>query len=103
MIDGISVSIGAAAVTPITILLGKWLEARNNTRLADRVADAAKNPTPQPQPFAIEHDRNQRDHENLFARVAVLERNDARQEAKIDGIAEDVRETKSDVKKLLSR
>ena len=88
MTDGISITeltIGSAAFTTLGGLLGAWIKSRTPQKLE--------------QPVRVEHERNQRDHENLFARVSALERASAASTAKLDIILDELKEIKRQLSK----
>ena len=101
-VDGISLSVGGAAVGTIcTCLVQMWKARHQKTEIA-------------PNPLSIEQTsyqasqkENAKDHENLFGRVAKLEQSVARIEAtvdaKFDAFSEQLRETKDMVRQLFER
>ena len=101
-VDGISLSGGGAAVGTIcTCLVQMWKARHQKTEIA-------------PNPLSIEQTayqasqkENAKDHENLFGRVARLEKSvsriDAKVDAKFDAITEQLRETKDMVRQLFER
>lgn len=83
-VDGII--IGGSTATAICGLIGAWLKSRSASEDARRHADAVK----PPQPFIQEQSGYQADmkenfkaHENLFSRVAALEKITAGHDASI--------------------
>lgn len=101
-VDGISLSVGGAAVGTIcTCLVQMWKARHQKTEIS-------------PNPLSIEQTayqakakENEKDHENLFGRVSKLEQSvariDAKVDAKFDAISEQLRDTKSMVTQLFER
>ena len=101
-VDGISLSVGGAAVGTIcTCLVQMWKARHQKTEIA-------------PNPLSIEQTayqasqkENAKDHENLFLRMNALEKEHsalaAKVDARFDAITEQLRETKDMVRQLFDR
>lgn len=101
-VDGLSLSVGGAALGTIcTCLVQMWKARNQKTELA-------------PDPLRVQQSgyqasmkENAKDHENLFGRVACLEQSvariDAKVDAKFDAITEQLKDTKEMVRQLFER
>ena len=85
MDEGILLNIGSGALGSILTFLGVWLKSRTPQKIE--------------QPVRIEHERNQRDHENMFSRIAALEKSGAASTAKLDIILDELKEIKRRISK----
>ena len=101
-VDGISLTIGGAAIGTIcTCLVNLWKARHQRTEIAKDPLNI------QQSAFQASMKDNAKDHENLFCRVASVEQRvaaiDAKVDAKIDAINEQLRETKYMVRQLFDR
>lgn len=103
--DGISLTIGGAALTTLGGIIGAVVKAYTARNQRTEIS---------PSPLTIEQTAyqaqmkdNAKDHENLFARMARLEQQfaaiDAKVDAKFDAIKEQLAETKDMVRQLFER
>lgn len=102
-VDGINLAIGGGAVTAIAGVIGAWIKARfSKTTVEPTPLPVTTEKTPKyvtVQEFNKHVEDNQRDHENMFAR---LNAND-KLTSKLEGILEGIREDLSAIKNKLFR
>ncbi len=100
-VDGINLAIGGGAVTAIAGVVGAWIKARwSKTTVEPTPLPVTTEKTPKyvtVQEFNKHVEDNQRDHENMFAR---LNAND-KLTSKLEGILEGIREDLSAIKNKL--
>ena len=100
--DGLSLTVGGSLGAAIVSAIVKIWSSRNAK------TEIATNPVSIEQSaYQAKMKENDKDHENLFARVATVEqavaRIDAKVDAKFDSITEQLRETKDMVRQLFER
>ena len=103
MEEGINLSVvmsGATLVGIIGLLVRVWLSGRAQ-KLAQPIEIASQ--TTSIKHCDERHCKNDCEHENIFSRLAALERQNSRTEAELKAIAENVKEVKHSVNKLVER